>query len=130
MTVPPGISGLDGEDGIVVTTRSASGTVGIINHTWSVAKPKERPWVRVSGTLANLNFELGRSWLTIEDGQSQETRQLDDNIRGIDPMVKDFIESIIENKEPPMTGEEGLEDLAMVLKAYESTQTGLPVDLD
>ena len=129
MIVPPGIPGLDGEDGIVVTTRSASGTVGIINHTWSVAKPTERPWVRVSGTLASLNFELGRAWLTIEGGQSQETRQLDDKIRGIDPMVKDFIGSIIENKEPSMTGEEGLEDLAMVLKAYESTQTGLPVDL-
>ncbi len=29
-----------------------------------------------------------------------------------------------------MTGEDGLNDLDLVLKAYESSQTGLPVDLD
>ncbi|MBT97653.1 MAG: hypothetical protein CL902_03385 [Dehalococcoidia bacterium] len=130
VTVPPGIPGLEAEDGMVVTTRSANGTVGIINHTWSIAKPTDRPWVRVSGTLANLNFELDRAWLTIDDGQKQETRQLDDKIRGISHMVQEFIQSIFENRQPSMTGEEGLEDLAMVLKAYESTQTGLPVGLD
>ncbi|MBC8279552.1 MAG: Gfo/Idh/MocA family oxidoreductase [Chloroflexi bacterium] len=129
VTVPPGIPGLDAEDGMVVTTRSASGTVGVINHTWSVSKPTARPWVRVSGTLANLNFELGRAWLTIDDGQNQETRQLDDKIRGIAPMVREFTQSIIENREPSMTGEEGLEDLELVLKAYESAETGLPISL-
>jgi hypothetical protein len=29
-----------------------------------------------------------------------------------------------------MTGEEGLKDLALVLKAYESVQSGLPAKLD
>ena len=28
-----------------------------------------------------------------------------------------------------MTGEEGLKDLEMVLKAYESAQSGMPVEL-
>ena len=33
--VPPGVPGLEAEDGIVVTTRSPDGVVGIINFTWA-----------------------------------------------------------------------------------------------
>lgn len=128
--VPPGISGLDAEDGIVVTTRSLNGAVGIINHTWSIGKPTERPWVSVSGTQANLHFEMGGRWLKIDYGNTQETRRFDCDYGGIMPMVLEFRRSILEASEPTMTGEEGLNDLALVLKAYESAQTGLPVELD
>ena len=130
LQVPPGIPGLDAEDGMVVTTRSPDGVVGIINHTWSIGKPTERPWVSVTGTLANIYFEMGRQWLKIDYGDSQETRQLDPDYRGIVPMVLEFRRCILEESEPAMTGEEGLKDLAMVLKAYESAQTGLPIELD
>jgi predicted dehydrogenase len=70
---------------------------------------------------------MGRPWLKIDYGHSQEVRQLDDHMRGIDPMVSEFMRSIREKTEPTMTGEEGRLDLAMVLKAYESAKTGLPV---
>ena len=128
--IPPGIPGLDAEDGMVVTTRSPDGVVGIINHTWSIGKPTGRPWVSVTGTLANLYFEMGCQWLKIANGDSQQTREFDFDYRGILPMVLDFRRSILEESEPAMTGEEGLKDLAMVLKAYESAQTGLPIELD
>ena len=128
--VPPGIPGLDAEDGIVLTTRSSDGVVGIINHTWSISKPTERPWVSVSGTRASLHFEMGRPWLKIDYGNSQETRQLDCDHRGLVPMLLEFRRSIMEASEPAMTGEEGLRDLAVVLQAYESARTGLPVELD
>ncbi|MDA1269958.1 MAG: Gfo/Idh/MocA family oxidoreductase [Chloroflexi bacterium] len=127
--VPQGTPGLEAEDGIVVTTRSARGAVGIINHSWSVAKATERPWVRVAGTLANVSFELGGSLLKIDYDNSQETRRFDDDHLGILPMVLEFRRSILESSEPAMTGEEGLNDLALVLKAYESAQTGLPVSI-
>lgn len=128
--VPPGIAGLDAEDGLVVTTRSADGLVGIINHTWSVGKPTERPWVSVSGTLGNLYFEMGRPWLKIDYGNSQETRRFDDDYRGIPLMVSEFRRCIVDATEPAMTGQEGMEDLVMILKAYESAQSGLLVGLD
>ncbi len=128
--VPPGQPGLDAEDGIVVTTRSQSGVVGIINHTWSIGQASERPTVSVSGTLGRINFEMGRPWLKIDYGHSQEVRHLDDHMGGIDPMMSEFMRSIREKTEPTMTGEEGRLDLAMVLKAYESAKTGLPVLLD
>ena len=122
--------GLEAEDGMVVTTRSADGIVGIVNHTWSITKPDQRPRVSVTGTLGNLNFELGRPWLNIEYSDTQETRQFDDDHRGIMAMVLEFRHSIFESSEPAMTGEEGLNDLDLVLKAYESAESGLPVDLN
>ena len=128
--VPPGVSGLDAEDGMVVTTRSPNGVVGIINHSWSVGDTTGRPWVSVSGTMANLRFEMGDPWLEIDYGNSQETRRFDPDFRGIASMVLEFRRSILEASEPAMTGEEGLKDLVIVLKAYESAQTGLPVELD
>ena len=44
-------------------------------------------------------------------------------------MVLEFRRSIMEASEPAMTGEEGLRDLDLVLKAYESARTGLPVEI-
>ena len=115
---------------MVVTTRSANGVVGIINHSWSIGEPGGRPWVRVSGTEANIRFEMGNPWLEIEYGGSKETIRFDPDHRGIASMVLEFRRSIVEASEPAMTGEEGLQDLKIVLKAYESAQTGLPVELD
>ena len=111
---------------MVVTTRSAEGVVGIVNHTWSISKPVQRPRVSVTGTLGNLNFELGRPWLNIEYSDTKETRQFDDDLRGIMAMVLEFRRSIIEKSQPGMTGEEGLKDLAVVLAADESAKKGLP----
>ena len=128
--VPPGIEGLDAEDGMVVTTRSPEGVVGIINHSWSIGESTGRPWVSVSGTKANIRFEMGNPWLEIDYGGSKETIRFDPDHRGIASMALEFRRSILEATEPAMTGEEGLKDLMMVLKAYESAQTGLPVELD
>ncbi len=128
--VLPGTPGLEAEDGMVVTTRSADGVVGIVNHTWNISKPVQRPRVSVTGTLGNLNFELGRSWLNIEHGDTRETRRFGDDHRGIIAMVLEFRRSILENSEPAITGEEGLNDLDLVLRVYESAESGLPVELN
>jgi UDP-N-acetyl-2-amino-2-deoxyglucuronate dehydrogenase len=130
LPVLPGTPGLEAEDGMVVTTRSAGGVVGIVNHTWNIRMPVQRPRVSVTGTMGNLNFELGRPWLNIEYRDTQETRLFDADHRGIMAMVLEFRRSILEKSEPSMTGEEGLSDLELVLKAYESAETGLPVDLN
>jgi predicted dehydrogenase len=47
-------------------------------------------------------------------------------------MVREFRDSIREGREPEVSGEEGLSDLAIVLKAYESMKQGaaLPMTED
>lgn len=128
--VPPSQPGLEAEDGAVVITRCADGVVGMINHSWSVVPPQPHSWVSISGTDAMLYFEPGRPWLKVTDAQSETTLALDDHGNGLVPMVREFRNSILEGRAPAMTGADGLADLALVLAAYESMETGLPVRLD
>lgn len=129
MQLLPGQPGLEAEDGIVVMTRSHQGVVGIINHSWSAGPVTARPWVSISGTQGTLNFELGNPWLKVIDGTSEEAIELAGDSRGLVPMVQEFRQSILEAREPSMTGAEGMDDLALVLKAYESMELGVPVPL-
>jgi predicted dehydrogenase len=130
VAVEPGRQGLEAEDGIVLMTRSAQGVVGVINHSWSAGLVTARPWVSIAGTRATIYFELGMPWLKIVDGSSEEVIELADDHRGLVPMVREFHQSISEARDPSMTGEQGIEDLALVLKAYESMRLGVPVSLD
>lgn len=127
--VLPGHAGLEAEDGVVVITRDNDGVVGLINHSWSVVPPSPHSWVSISGSEASLYFEPGRPWLRITDAHSENTVDLDDYGNGLVPMVREFLDSIRANRPPAMTGADGLADLAMVLAAYESMETGLPVRL-
>ena len=128
--VPPGLEGLDAEDGVVLMTRSKDGVTGIINHSWSIAPTTPRPWVSVLGTESSLYFEMGRPWLRVMDGGREEVLELPDEVRGLAPMVREFRASIMEGREPAMTGEEAIADLTLVLRAYESVESGLPVSLE
>ena len=44
-------------------------------------------------------------------------------------MLQEFLNSIRENREPETSGAEGLKDLALVLKAYESIEQGITIPL-
>ncbi|MDE2787465.1 MAG: Gfo/Idh/MocA family oxidoreductase [Chloroflexota bacterium] len=125
----PGQPGLEAEDGAVVMTRDADGVVGLINHSWSVVPPQPHSWVSISGTEASLYFEPGKPWLKVTDAGSETTVPLADHGNGLVPMVREFASSIAEGRPPAMTGADGLADLALVLAAYESMETGLPVRL-
>ena len=127
--VLPGQPGLEAEDGVVVITRDANGVVGLINHSWSVVPPQPHSWVSISGTEASLYFEPGRPWLRITEADSETTIDLADYGNGLVPMVREFRQSILDGREPAMTGRDGLFDLSLVLAAYESMEKGLPVSL-
>ena len=127
--VPPSQPGLEAEDGAVVITRDTDGTVGLINHSWSVVPPQPHSWASISGTEATLYFEPGKPWLKVTDAGSESTRPLEDYGNGLVPMVREFRSSIREGRPPAMSGAGGLADLALVLAAYESMATGLPVSV-
>ncbi len=122
----PGQPGLDAEDGVVVVTGSDHGVVGVINHSWSVSPSAPHSWVSISGTTGSLYFEVGRPRLRFDDGVSQTIIEVEDHANGLAPMAREFHRSIAEGREPAMTGQEGIADLALVLQAYESIETGRP----
>jgi predicted dehydrogenase len=49
--------------------------------------------------------------------------------RDVDMIVHDFIQSILQRREPAITGEDALAALRITLAAYESSRTGQPVSL-
>ena len=125
--VLPGQPGLEAEDGVVVTTRSPAGVVGLVNHSWAVAPPNPHSWVSISGTTASLYFQVGRPWLKITEANAEYDVELDLHSNGLVPMVQEFRQSIVEKRRPTMTADDGVFDLTLVLKAYESMESGLPV---
>lgn len=127
--VPSAQPGLEAEDGVVVMTQSDDGVVGIINHSWRVAPIRPHSWVSISGTTASLYFERGKPQLKVVDADSETLVDLDNYPGGFVPMVREFLSSMQEGRQPSMNGVEGITDLSLVLAAYESMASGLPVIL-
>ena len=127
--VPSAQPGLEAEDGVVVMTQSDDGVVGIINHSWCVAPIRPHSWVSISGTTASLYFERGKPQLKVVDADSETLVDLDNYPGGFVPMVREFLSSMQEGRQPSMNGAEGITDLSLVLAAYESMASGLPVIL-
>jgi predicted dehydrogenase len=72
---------------------------------------------------------VGASWLRMEQGSAERILQCPEDASGLIPMVQAFRDSTQVGQEPETSGAEGLRDLEVVLKAYESMEQGvsLPV---
>jgi len=125
--LPKALNDLEGEDGVVLIVRWDSGAVGLINHSWVASSQPSPPLVSVSGTKGQLTFAAGEAWLRVEIGDSAETKSMPPDNSGLTAMVQEFINSIREKREPATSGTEGLKDLALVLKTYESIDLGTQV---
>ena len=87
------------------------------------------PNLPVKGPSAFLSFDPYGNQVIIETTDVKRTVRLPEARRGARQMVKEFVDSIRENREPVMSGEEGLKDLAVVLGAYQSAEQGRQVSL-
>lgn len=125
----PGQPGLAAEDGTVIVATTADGVVAVVNHSWNVAPVTPRSWVSISGAAASAHFQLGRPWLKVLDGNAETVERFDHDPTGLAATVAEFHRSIQESRQPEMNGRQGIADLALVLKAYESIDTGRPVTL-
>ena len=125
VAMPKALSQHEGEDGLVMVAKWSSGLIGLINHCWVASHRLQPAWVAVSGTKGRVYFELGESQLRLEQGGTERVIQLDGELSGLDSMVREFRDSIREGRLPEVPGIEGLNDLALVLKAYESIEQGV-----
>ncbi len=130
-TLPKVLHQLEGEDGIVVMTRFTDGATGLINFSWGNASGSGRPWAAVTGSEGRIRFELGNpAWLTLETGEGQQEFHFTDPAASWRDMVAEFADAIRQGRRPSPSGEDGMRDLEVVLKAYESARTGAPVALE
>jgi predicted dehydrogenase len=128
--LPPKFHEIGGEDGIALMARLKGGATGIINHAWGISLDSWRLWTAISGTEGRIYFEPREAALTLETGDGKSAFEFPEDIRGIGHMVREFRDSISEDRPPVMSGEDGLIDLKVVLGAYQSAARNSPVAIE
>ena len=128
--LPQALDNVEGEDGIVVMTRLQGGATGLINHAWGISKRAWKLWVAISGTKGRIYFEPGVPTMVLEAGEGRSTFRLPEDRAGIGRMVEEFRDSIAEDHPPLTSGEVGLRDLKVLLRAYESADRGVPLAVE
>ena len=128
-TLPQDPQRAEVEDGVLMMTKSLDGVVGVINHSWTAAREPGLPWVTISGLAGRIYFEVGAPWLKLDDGREERTLRFEADQKGLVPMVREFRDSIVEAREPLTSGAVGIDDLSVVLKAYESIERGVSLPL-
>jgi len=119
----------DGEDGLVLMAHLAGGCVGIVNYSSGTPVEESRYVVGVTGTRGHLSFTSREDEISVETPEAWRTVQLRHDPRGIRGMALEFRSSILEDREAEMSGQEGGNDLAVVIAAYRSIQEGHEVAL-
>ena len=127
---------MEGEDTAVVLMEFVSGAVGTFTCSWSAKAPKNEEFLQIYGTKGSI--------ITTYNGQSLEMRsdtppagwqELSSFVFPIDQAgsikleLADFADSIILDREPSITGEDGKKSLELTLATYLSSDTGKPIDL-
>lgn len=124
------IYGLDVEDCGVLTCDLVGGAFASIDCSWS--RPQTFPtWggvtLHVVGEKATVDIDVFRQAITHYDDAAGHTRLLgwgdDLTLR----MVADFVDAILAGRPVPITGEDGLRALEVVVAAYGSAQLRRPV---
>lgn len=131
---------IEGEDYGVICIKYKNGKIGTIEGS-VITYPKnleetltivgEKGTIVVGGTAVNkidtwrVDGEKEEEYLSIDCGDPNSVYGY-----GHEALYKDFIDSIKENRKPLVDGEAGLLAVKIILAAYKSRQTGLPVKFD
>lgn len=121
------------EDGGVATLQFKNGIVASVSACSPGYPAQPSNWdTEIYGTRGLARLRV-RGWaeLSNNDGQKRITTSHISDELGIHynfvRQAEDFNKAIIENHEPSVTGFDGLKSTEMVLKIYESNETGKPV---
>ena len=127
---PPGVFRGGEEDGLVLTAHLPGGAVGLINFSYATPSSRPRQGVTVTGTQGELSFAPHGTAITMDTLEHRRTESLPEGQKGLPRMMREFKDSVDRDREPSMSGLEGLKDLMVVLGAYESVNEGREVCLD
>jgi predicted dehydrogenase len=122
--LPEVFSDVAGEDGLLLTARLPGGAVGLITCSRAAPVRSENRTITVTGSHGKLTFVPYGNELTIESHDDESTVRLPAARRGVRGMVSEFHGAVQDDRQPLMSGAEGIRDLAVVLAAYDSARTG------
>lgn len=118
------------EDNALISLELANGVVGSIDCSWS--RPDNWPtwgdvYLHIVGEEGYIIVDAFRSNITLVNSKGTEWVYF-----GTDPdlkMIEDFVNCILEDREPRAKGEDGRKALEVALAAYKSIGLGRPVKL-
>ena len=135
---------MEGEDNAVVTIRFKSGAIGVIEASTSV-QPAQSRRVELHGEKGSAVIDDDKVKISIEGEFSYKDEKNEDSgaksagssspLGGfsVEPHKNQFeaiVDAINNNEIPPVSGEDSIKSLAVVLAIYESSKTNALVNLD
>jgi predicted dehydrogenase len=130
---------IEAEDFGAVVIRFKNGSIGIVEGTACVYPKNLEETLSVfgeSGTVCIGGVAVNKieTWRFADNKDNEEdilkAQEGDpDSVYGFGhtPLFKDMIEAINDNREPLISGEEGKKGMSIILAAYKSRLTGMPV---
>lgn len=126
----------DVDDNAVCILRTESGIIGTLAASWAYVSSGDNSTI-IYGEKGTLRLEADPEYSLIEeyrDGSvvNHKLDKIQTNEEGgqtSSHVISHFVESIVENKEPLINGEEGMKSLQIILAALESQETKQIVSL-
>lgn len=128
---------IEGEDFGAVVVRFKNGAIGIIEGSAVVYPKNLEETLSIFGTegtvvVGGLAVNELKTWRF--EGEDEEAAKRDlqveiENVygKGHTPLFKDVIDAINKDRKPYISGEDGIVPLSIILAAYKSRKTGMPV---
>jgi predicted dehydrogenase len=124
---PNAFPGAEGEDTIFLLLRFRSGAVAtLLNSVAAPALPRAQ-WMWVTGTEGSLGVDHRGRALWLRGRSGTRVRAFVRDRRGLVAQLAEFVAAVREGRPPSLPPEAARADLALVLAAYRSLETGHPV---
>ncbi|MGG5253500.1 Gfo/Idh/MocA family protein [Neobacillus sp. SM06] len=125
------------DDNAVCILKTESGVIGSLAASWAYVSKEDNSTI-IYGENAILRLEEDPDYSLIVQYKNGETvkyelgkiQSNDEGGQNTSHVIEQFVTSIIEDTEPPVSGEEGFKSLNVVLAALESTRTKQIVKVD
>ncbi len=129
---------IEGEDFGAILVRFKNGAIGIIEGSAVVYPKNLEETLSVFGTdgtvvIGGLAVNELKTWRFEEDDEEKVKANLQVEIenvygKGHTPLIKDMIEAINNDRKPYISGEDAIIPLSIILAAYKSKKTGVPIE--
>jgi predicted dehydrogenase len=127
---PPNLfPGIEGEDTAHLLVRFASGAAGVLAVSFASPGLPARQPLWVTGTTGSLAVDARGRYLWLRGARSRQFRVFLRDRRGLTAQLAAFVAAVWERREPALPVAATRRDLAVVLAAYRSIESGGPVRL-
>ena len=124
--------GLGIDDAGILSFKLSTGAYGTLDTSWSRLQSFPT-WgdvtIEVVGEKGVARLDAFKQQLAVYSNQATRAQWIHWGTNSDLLMIRDFVEMIVENRAPSITGEDGLKALEVALAAYRSAETGRAVQL-